>query len=47
MHRSVFLEHSEYLNILALRNHHFGILETSVPDTETTIDWLDYPVSEM
>lgn len=34
------------MNILASRNRHSGILETGVLDTETSIDWLDYPASE-
>lgn len=29
------------LNILALRNHDSGVVETTIPDTETTFDWLE------
>ena len=35
------------MNILASRNRYTGIWETSVPGTETAIDWLYYPASEM
>jgi hypothetical protein len=30
------------LNILVSRNHDSGAVETNIPDTETTFDWLDY-----
>lgn len=30
------------MNILAIGNHLSGNMETGIPDTETTIDWLDY-----
>ena len=41
------LHSPEVVNILASRNHHSGIVETGVPDPETSIDWLDYPASEI
>lgn len=31
------------MNILASRNHDSGVVETNLPDTEITLDWLDYP----
>ena len=30
------------MNIPASRNRDSGTLETDIPDTETSFDWLDY-----